>query len=115
MDYLLYGGIGLAVIIIVLIIIKSSKKHTQSGFAITEIGESDPDKNYYVLSDISFHDGVRNATISHLIINPTGLHVVSEFTYEGEIEGSEDADLWTYEHKGVTDSFKNPIQVSNYL
>ncbi len=113
MDYLYYGGIAAGVILVIFIIVKLTKKKSDSDELFVKIGESNPDKNYYVLSDISFHDGIRNAKIDQLIINESGLHAIIEFPYQGKITGHKDQDIWTYEDKGVTDSFKNPMLVVN--
>ncbi|MGE4321101.1 MAG: nuclease-related domain-containing protein [Acholeplasmataceae bacterium] len=115
MDYLYYGGSALGIILIIFIIVKLTKKKSDSNELFVNIGESNPDKNYYVLSDISFHDGIRNANISQLIINQSGIHAISEFPYQGKISGNIDQDMWTYEDKGITDTFKNPVQVINNI
>lgn len=115
MDYFLYGAIALGIIVIVLIIVKSNKRSNPESELIKEMGKSDPKKDYYVLSDIQFHDGIRAAKIDHLVINSSGIHAVLEYLHEGHIEGLERDDLWTFEHKGVSDSFDNPIQTARLL
>ena len=116
MNYFLYGGIGLSVVLVLILIYRQFKKtKTEDGKLVYDIGKSNPDKNYYVLSDISFHDGIRNAHISQVIINQSGIHAISEFPYEGKITGSIDQDMWTYEDKGITDTFKNPLKVINNI
>ncbi|MBU1094277.1 MAG: NERD domain-containing protein [Firmicutes bacterium] len=115
MDYLIYGSIGLAVIIILWLLLKSKKQSNPDSELVREIGKSDPKKDYYVLSGIEFHDGVRSAKIDHLIINPSGIHAVLEYLHDGYIEGFEQDHSWSFEYKGVSDSFDNPIHTARLL
>jgi len=114
MDYYIYGGLGVLAIIILLtyIIKKRSKVMSEAG---REIGESDPKRDYYVLSEIQFHDGIRQAKIDHLVINTSGIHCVLEYTYEGQISGDSNDEQWSYEYKGVSDLFDNPIHTAQDL
>jgi len=114
-DYIVYGSLGLVVIIMFIFIIKAKKRSKNESEALREIGESDPKRDYYVLSTIQFHDGIRAAKIDHLVINPSGIHAVLEYTFEGNIEGDEDDETWSYEHKGVSDTFINPIKTAKAL
>jgi len=115
MDYLIYGGIPLLILVLIFLLVKNKKRSKESSEALREIGESDPKRDYYVLSDIQFHDGIRAAKIDHLVINTSGIHAVIEYTYEGDIEGSESDETWSFEHKGVSDTFVNPILTAKAL
>ena len=115
MELYIYGGIGVLVIIILLIIISAKKQSKNDSEALREIGESDPKNDYYVLSKIQFHDGIRQAKIDHLVINTSGIHAVLEYKCEGQISGDKDDAEWSFEHKGVSDVFENPIETANAL
>jgi hypothetical protein len=114
-DYLIYGGIVLGLIVVLLVIVKARKRSKNESEALRELGESDPKRDYYVLSSIQFHDGIRAAKIDHLVVNPSGIHAVIEYAFEGIIEGSENDETWSYENKGVSDTFINPIKTAKAL
>jgi len=115
MEIFIYVGIGLAVILIIYLISKMEKRSKSRSEALREIGESDPKRDYYVLSDIQFHDGIRQAKIDHLVINTSGIHAVIEYQYQGEIKGDQEDEKWSYEYKGVSDEFKNPLLTARDL
>lgn len=114
MDYYIYGGLG-ALLILVIWMYILKKRSAGKSEALREIGESDPKKDYYVLSDIQFHDGIRQAKIDHLVINTSGIHSVLEYNYEGRISGDKNDEQWTYVFKGVSDVFENPIHTAQDL
>ncbi len=114
-DYVIYGVVGLVVIVMIVLIVKASKRSKGESEALREIGESDPKRDYYVLSTIQFHDGIRAAKIDHLVINNSGIHAVLEYTIEGDIIGQENDETWSFEHKGVSDTFINPIVTAKAL
>jgi hypothetical protein len=115
MELYIYAGIGVLVIIVIIILVNLKKRSKGESEALREIGESDPKRDYYVLSDILFHDGIRQAKIEHLVINTSGIHSVLEYKHEGEISGDKDDDEWSYEYKGVSDVFDNPIHTAHNL
>jgi len=115
MEIYIYIGLAVLAVTILLIAINSKKRSKDESEALREIGESDPKRDYYVLSEILFHDGIRQAKIEHLVINTSGIHVVLEYKYEGEISGDKDDDEWSYAYKGVSDVFENPIYTANDL
>jgi hypothetical protein len=115
MDYVLYIGIPVLIIILIILLVRAKKRSKDGSEALREIGASDPSKNYYVLSDIQFHDGIRAAKIDHLVINPSGIHAVIEYRYEGDIKGDPDDETWSYDDKGVYDTFPNPLLTAKAL
>lgn len=117
MDYLLYGGIFLGVVLVLFVIYRPKKGQSEdkNSHLLKELGQSDPDKDKYVLSDVMFHDGIRSAHIDHLLINTWGLHVILDIKQDGEIEGKSSDEKWIAHFKDYDDSFPNPIQVAKSL
>jgi hypothetical protein len=115
MELYVYGAIGVLVIIVLIVLFNSKKRSKNESEALREIGETDPKRDYYVLSDILFHDGVRQAKIDHLVINTSGIHSILEYKHEGKITGKKDDEQWSYEFKGVSDVFDNPFDTANAL
>lgn len=117
MDYILYGAIFLGLVLVLIIIFKPKKEKDghKASQILKELGDSDPDKNKYVLSDITFHDGIRESHIDHLLINSFGLHVVLEVKQDGDIEGKANDDKWIAHHKGYEDPFDNPLLIAKSI
>jgi hypothetical protein len=114
MDYYIYGGLGVLLMVVLWMIIVKRRSRGQSE-ALRELGESDPKRDYYVLSNIQFHDGIRQANIDHLVINTSGIHSVLEYKHEGEISGDRNDEQWSYTYKGVSDVFENPMHTAQDL
>jgi hypothetical protein len=115
MEIYIIIGVGVLLVTILYGVLYSKKKNKNESEALHEIGESDPKRDYYVLSKIEFHDGIRQAKIDHLVINTSGIHAIIEYSYEGKISGDKDAEEWSFEHKGVSDVFENPMQTAHDL
>ncbi|MCF7931430.1 MAG: NERD domain-containing protein [Acholeplasmataceae bacterium] len=115
MEIFIYVGIGLVLVLVIFFISKIEKRSRNHSEALREIGESDPKHDHYVLSDIQFHDGIRQAKIDHLVVNSSGIHAVIEYQYQGTIKGDKDDEQWSYEYKGVSDVFENPMLTARDL
>ncbi|MBU1143674.1 MAG: NERD domain-containing protein [Firmicutes bacterium] len=115
MEIYIYGGLGGLVLLIIIISVVLSKRSKNDSSHHFISGESDPKKDYYILSDILFHDGIRQAKIDQLVINTSGIHAILEFHYEGQINGNKDRDEWSFTHKGVSDVFESPIKTARDL
>lgn len=115
MEIYIYGGIGLFILFILILVLVKKKRLSNESEVHREIGESDSKKDYYVITNILFHDGIRQAKIDHLIVNTSGIHSVLEYQYEGKIKGNKEDEKWSFEHKGVSESFNNPIKTARAL
>jgi hypothetical protein len=115
MDIYIYGGFGGLIILIFIITFVLMKKSKNESRTHHNFGESNPEKDYFVLVDLLFHDGIRQAKIDQLVINSSGIHAVLEYQYEGQINGNKDSDEWSYEYKGVSDVFENPLKTARDL
>ena len=115
MEIYIYGGLGVCILFILTLVLVNKKRFSKESMLHREIGASDPKKDHYVITNILFHDGIRQAKIDHLIVNTSGIHFVLEYQYEGKIKGNKEDEKWSFEHQGVSESFNNPIKTARAL
>jgi hypothetical protein len=78
----------------------------------TIIGFSKPNKDYYVINNLTFNDGDKSAQIDHLIIDRSGIIVIETKNRSGKIYGNESDLNWTIVYKFGKEkaTFLNPIK-----
>lgn len=76
------------------------------------IGNSKPNKDYYVINNLTFDDGNKSAQIDHLIIDRSGIVVIETKNRVGKIYGKEGDLNWTVVYKFGKEraAFLNPIK-----
>jgi len=112
--------IGIAVMLSLVIVFKSPLSHDmlKKWVYYTLFGKNRPQKDWFVLHDVSFYDGTKSVVIDHIIINTNGVHAIGMFGEHGVIQGGEFDKLWKVTtHYGKTSiTMKNPVyQVNNQL
>jgi hypothetical protein len=76
------------------------------------IGKNNPNKNKYVINNLTFNDGTKSVQIDHLIISPSGLIVIETKNRVGKIYGKEDDLNWTvvFKYGKEKASMFNPVK-----
>jgi hypothetical protein len=76
------------------------------------IGKNNPNKNKYVINNLTFYDGTKSVQIDHLIISPSGLIVIETKNRVGKIYGKEDDLNWTvvFKYGKEKASMFNPVK-----
>ncbi|HAX02379.1 MAG: hypothetical protein A2Y45_03695 [Tenericutes bacterium GWC2_34_14] len=109
--------IGIAVMLSLVILVKSPLGHDFQKKWIYYIlfGKNRPQKDWFVLHDVSFYDSTKSVVIDHIIVNTSGIHVIGMFAEQGHITGGEYDKLWEITtHYGKTSvTMKNPVYQIN--
>ena len=76
------------------------------------IGKNNPNKNKYVINNLTFNDGTKSVQIDHLIISTSGLIVIETKNRVGKIYGKEDDLNWTvvFKYGKEKASMFNPVK-----
>lgn len=106
--------IGILIMLIIVIFFKTPVGKGLIGEWIIRLimGKNRPKKDTFVIHDLMFYDGVKSVQIDHVLVNPSGIHVIETKNYGGMIYGKEHDKEWTQvlSFGKVKHSFYNPIK-----
>lgn len=106
--------IGIALMLLIVVFFKSPIGKGMIGEWVVRMimGKNRPHKDTFIIHNLMFYDGTKSVQIDHVLVNPSGLHVVETKNYAGMIYGNESDKEWTQvlSYGKVKNKFFSPIK-----